>query len=174
MTQPATLRDASCADDYDPNSMPVDKARALIARFLTPVTATERVHVRSALGRVLAQDVISPINVPAHDNSAMDGYAVRFADLKAASEVSLKVAGSSFAGKPFAGTMQAGETVRIMTGAVMPPEADTIVMQEHAQASDGLVTIGIGHRLNQNLRRAGEDLAIGQVALKRGLPLRPA
>ena len=171
---PLTLRDASCADDYDPNSMPVDKARALIARFLTPVTATERIHVRAALGRVLAQDVISPINVPAHDNSAMDGYAVRFADLKTAGEVSLRVAGSSFAGKPFAGKMQAGEAVRIMTGAVMPPEADTIVMQEHAQFADGKVTIGIGHRLHQNLRRAGEDLTIGQVALTRGLPLRPA
>ena len=103
MTQPTTLRDASCADDYDPNSMPVDKARALIARCLTPLTAAERVHVRSALGRVLAQDVISPIDVPAHDNSAMDGFAVRFADLKADGEVNLKVAGSSFAGKPFAG-----------------------------------------------------------------------
>jgi molybdopterin molybdotransferase len=174
MTQPTTLRDASCADDYDPNSMPVDKARALIARFLTPLTAAERVHVRSALGRVLAQDVISPIDVPAHDNSAMDGFAVRFADLKADGEVNLKVAGSSFAGKPFAGKMQAGEAVRIMTGAVMPPEADTIVMQEHAKAQDGKVTIGTGHRLHQNLRRAGEDLATGQVALKRGVPLRPA
>jgi molybdopterin molybdotransferase len=172
--KPATLRDASCADDYDPNSMPVDKARALIARFLTPLEATERVHVRAALGRVLAQDVISPINVPAHDNSAMDGYAVRFADLKAAGEVTLKVAGSSFAGKPFAARMQPGEAVRIMTGAVMPPQADTIVMQEHAKAQDGQVTIGGGHRIHQNLRRAGEDLAIGQVALKRGLPMRPA
>ncbi len=175
MTPPApSLRDASCTDDYDPNSMPVDKARALIARFLTPVTATERLHVRAALGRVLAQDVISPINVPAHDNSAMDGYAVRFADLKTASDISLTVAGSSFAGKPFAGKMQAGEAVRIMTGAVMPPDADTIVMQEHAQVADGKVTIGIGHRLHQNLRRAGEDLAVGQIALTRGLPLRPA
>jgi len=174
MTQPTTLRDASCADDYDPNSMPVDKARALIARFLTPLTATERVAVRSALGRVLAEDVVSPINVPAHDNSAMDGFAVRFADLKPDGEVTLTIAGSSFAGKPFAGKMQAGSAVRIMTGAVMPHEADTIVMQEHAQAKDGKVTIGKGHRLNQNLRRAGEDLAIGQVALKRGLPLRPA
>ncbi len=182
MTQPtsspatshSTLRDASCADDYDPNSMPVDRARALIARFLTPLTATERVHVRSALGRVLAEDVISPINVPAHDNSAMDGFAVRFADLKGDGEVTLKVAGSSFAGKPFAGKMQTGEAVRIMTGAVMPSEADSIVMQEHAKAKDGKVTIGTGHRLNQNLRRAGEDLAIGQVALKSGLPLRPA
>ncbi len=177
MTPPAstpTLRDASCADDYDPNSMPVDKARALITRFLTPLTSTERVPVRSALGRVLAEDVISPINVPAHDNSAMDGYAVRFTDLKSAVDVSLTVVGSSFAGKPYVGKMQADEAVRIMTGAVMPPEADTIVMQEHAQVENGHVTIGIGHRKNQNLRRAGEDLAIGQIALKRGLPLRPA
>src|SRR5205085_9890998 len=99
------LKDAgalSCADDYDPNSMPVDKAREVIARFLTPVSATERVHVRAALGRVLAADVISPIDVPAHDNSAMDGYAVRFADLKADGEVTLEVAGSSFAGAPYA------------------------------------------------------------------------
>ena len=173
-TSAATLHDASCADDYDPNSMPVDKARALISRFLTPLTATERLSVRSALNRVLAEDVISPIHVPAHDNSAMDGFAVRFADLKADGEVTLNVAGSSFAGKPYAGKMAAGEAVRIMTGAVMPPEADTIVMQEHARAADGKVIIGKGHRLNQNLRRAGEDLATGQVALKRGLPLRPA
>jgi molybdopterin molybdotransferase len=174
MTQPTTLRDASCADDYDPNSMPVDKARALIARFLTPLTATERVHVRGAMGRVLAEDVVSPINVPSNDNSAMDGFAVRFADLKADGEVTLKVAGASFAGKPYTGNMQPNEAVRIMTGAVMPPEADTIVMQEHAIARDGKVTIGKGHRKNQNLRRAGEDLAIGQTAVKRGLPLRPA
>ena len=174
MTQPATLRDASCADDYDPNSMPVDKARELIARFLTPLSATERVALRTALGRVLAEDVISPINVPSHDNSAMDGYAVRFSDLKAVGEVTLKIAGASFAGKPYGGTMQSGDAVRIMTGAVMPSEADTIVMQEHAQAKDSHVTVGSGHRLNQNLRRAGEDLATGQVALKRGLPMRPA
>ena len=175
MNKPAaTLRDASCADDYDPNSMPVDKARALIARFLTPLTATERVSVRSALGRILAQDVVSPLNVPAHDNSAMDGFAVRFADLKADGEVTLKVAGSSFAGKPYVGTMPVGAAVRIMTGAVMPPEAYTIVMQEHARAQEGQVTIGTGHRKNQNLRRAGEDLAVGQVALKRGSPMRPA
>lgn len=174
MTQTSTLRDASCADDYDPNSMPVIKARELIARFLTPVTATERIHVRAALGRVLAQDVVSPINVPAHDNSAMDGYAVRFSDLKADGEVTLKIAGSSFAGKPYVGKLRAGDAVRIMTGAVMPPETDTIVMQEHAKSKDGTVIIGTGHRLNQNLRRAGEDLTIGQIALKRGLPLRPA
>ncbi|HSB48910.1 MAG TPA: hypothetical protein VLD15_05280, partial [Burkholderiales bacterium] len=84
------LRDLSCADDYDPNSMPVAKAREVIARFLQPVTATERLSIRAALGRVLAEDVVSPLNVPAHDNSAMDGYAVRFADLKPDGEVALR------------------------------------------------------------------------------------
>jgi molybdopterin molybdotransferase len=164
----------SCADDYDPNSMAVDKAREVIARFLTPLTAIERVHVRSALGRVLAADVISPLDVPAHDNSAMDGYAVRFADLKSDADVVLRVTGTAFAGAPFAGELKPGEAVRIMTGGVVPRGADTIVMQEHVKAAEGRVTVGVGHRKGQNLRRAGEDLKAGAAALKRGLRLRPA
>jgi molybdopterin molybdotransferase len=168
------LRELSCADDYDPNSMPVDKAREVIARFLVPVSATERVHVRSALGRVLAADVISPLDVPAHDNSAMDGYAVRFADLASDGEVTLTVAGTAFAGAPFAGEVKAGECVRIMTGGVVPKGADAIVMQEHVKSADGRVSIGPGHRQGQNLRRAGEDLKAGAAALKRGQPIRPA
>jgi molybdopterin molybdotransferase len=167
-------RAISCADDYDPNSMPVAKAREVIARFLQPVTAIERVNVRAALGRVQAEDVVSPLNVPAHDNSAMDGYAVRHADLKGDGEVTLKVAGSSFAGAPYKGTLKPGEGVRIMTGGVVPQGADTIVMQEHAKASGDKVAIGPGHKKGQNLRRAGEDLKAGQVALARGLLLRPA
>lgn len=175
MNDPAhSLRDLSCADDYDPNSMPVDKARDMIARFLSPVTAIERVHVRAALGRVLSADVISPLDVPAHDNSAMDGYALRFGDLKAEGEVTLAIAGSSFAGAPYAGTVQPGEAVRIMTGGVMPPGADTIVMQEHAKADGKRVSIGKGHRKGQNLRLAGEDLKAGEAALMRGQRLRPA
>ena len=168
------LRDLSCADDYDPNSMPVEKAREVIARFLSPVAATERLGVRAALGRVLAEDVVSPLDVPAHDNSAMDGYAVRSADLKADGDVTLKNTGASFAGAPFKGTVGAGQCVRIMTGGVVPQGADTIVMQEHVKAEGDKVTIGKGHRKEQNLRRAGEDLATGQVALKRGIALRPA
>src|SRR4029079_12915892 len=135
----------SCADDYDPNSMPVDKAREVIARFLSPVSMSARVHVRSALGRVLAADVISPLDVPAHDNSAMDGYAVRFADLKADGDVTLTVTGSAFAGVPFDGTLKPGECVRIMTGGVVPQGADTIVMQEQVKAAGKSVTIGGGH-----------------------------
>jgi len=164
----------SCADDYDPNSMPVVKAREVIARFLNPVATIERVGVRAALDRVLAEDVVSPLNVPAHDNSAMDGYAVRFADLKGDGEVTLKMAGTSFAGVPFQGPVKAGECVRIMTGGVVPQGTDTIVMQEHAKADKDRIAIGGGHRQGQHLRKAGEDLATGQVALKCGIALRPA
>jgi len=169
-----SIRAASCADDYDPNSMPVAKAREFIARFLAPVSAVERLNIRAALGRVLAEDVISPLDVPAHDNSAMDGYAVRYADLKAAGEVTLRVAGTSFAGAPFQGQLKAGECVRIMTGGVVPPGADTIVMQEHTEAKGDSVKISGGHKQGQHFRHAGEDLKTGQVALKRGLLLRPA
>jgi molybdopterin molybdotransferase len=173
MNEPAPQA-LSCADDYDPNSMPVDKAREVIARFLTPITAIERVHVRAALGRVLALDVISPLDVPAHDNSAMDGYAVRFEDLASDSEVTLAIAGTAFAGAPYGKALGGGEAVRIMTGGVVPEGADTIVMQEHVKAAEGRVTIGGGHRKGQNLRRAGEDLKAGEAALRKGRRLRAA
>jgi molybdopterin molybdotransferase len=169
-----SIRAASCADDYDPNSMPVAKAREFIARFLASVTAIEHLNIRAALGRVLAADVISPLDVPSHDNSAMDGYAIRFADLKADGEVTLKVAGTAFAGVPFQGTIKSGECVRIMTGAVVPAGTDTIVMQEHVEAKGNSIRTGGGHKLGQHLRRAGEDLKTGQIALKYGLLLRPA
>jgi len=171
-----TLRELSCADDYDPNSLPVDRARALIREFLTPVTAVERVHVRAALGRVLAADVESPLDVPGHDNSAMDGWAVRFADLDGAKETPLRRIGESFAGKPFAGELRPGETVRIFTGAVMPRGADAVVMQERArETADGaLIAAGAVTKVGQNRRFAGEDLRRGAVVFRKGQPVRPA
>ncbi len=168
------MRDLSCADDYDPNSLPVDKARALIREFLEPVAGTEQLALRAALGRVLAAPVISPVDVPAHDNSAMDGYAVRFSDLTADGETILKIAGTAYAGVPFKGNLKEKQAVRIMTGAVIPPGADTIVMQEQAKAEGDRVTFGGGHRRGQNLRRAGEDLRNGQTALTPGALIRPA
>lgn len=172
--QPKSLRALSCADDYDPESMPVAKAREFIRAFLTPVSGTERVHIRSALGRVLAEDIVSTLDVPAHDNSAMDGYAMRFADLGQDKEVTLRIAGAAFAGKPFTGTISPGECVRIMTGAVIPEGCDTIVMQEHVQVTGKDVRVEPGHRKGQNLRRAGEDLKVGQIVLKRGTTVLPA
>lgn len=171
---PETIAQASCADDYDPNSMPVDKARAFIHRFLEPVSATVRVPIRSALGRVLAENVTSPVDVPSHRNSAMDGWAMRGADLAKDGETALHEIGASFAGRPFAGKVGAGECVRIMTGGVVPEGADTVVMQERARADGKRVAFAAGQKPGQNVRQAGEDLARGSIALARGRLVRPA
>ena len=172
--EPKSLRALSCADDYDSSSMSVPKAREFIRAFLTPVTGVERVALRAALGRVLAADVVSPMRVPAHDNSAMDGYAVRFADLAADGEATLRVAGTSYAGTLFDGVMGPGECVRIMTGAKIPDGADTVVIQEQVRVEGGAVRIGTGHHKGQHLRRAGEDVEIGQTVLRPGTWIRPA
>jgi molybdopterin molybdotransferase len=176
MKVPMTLREASCADDYDPNSMPVDRARALIRDYLAPVTTVEKVHIRQALGRVLAADVVSPIDVPGHDNSAMDGWAVRFGDLSPDAPTALKRIGESFAGRPFDGTIGSGEAVRIFTGGVMPKGADSVVMQERAEERDGGVVVAPGAvgKAGQNRRFAGEDLKAGGVVFRRGQALNPA
>ena len=108
MDTPKSLRELSSADDYDPNAMPVEKARSHIRAFLQPVTAVERLNIHAALGRVLAEEVISPVNVPQHDNSAMDGYAVIFDDLKQDGEATLRVIGTALAGKPFNGRVSPG------------------------------------------------------------------
>lgn len=173
---PRTLREASCADDYDPNSMPVAKARELIRSFLAPMSTIERVNVRSALQRVLAEDIVSPLAVPGHDNSAMDGYAVRFADLDVSAETVLKRVGESFAGKPWSGAIAAGECVRIFTGGVMPPGADSVVMQERTVEDTSGVRIAPGavRKAGENRRFAGEDLKAGQVVFRSGQRIHPA
>ena len=176
MTKPQTLREASTVDDYDPNSMEVDRARTLIRQFLSPVSATERVHIRAALDRVLAQDVVSPIAVPGNDNSAMDGWAVRFADLNTSGETELARVGESFAGKPYSGAIGQRETVRIFTGGILPAGSDSVVMQERATEIAGGVRVHAGAltKAGQNRRFAGEDLKQGQVVFQVGQPIRPA
>jgi molybdopterin molybdotransferase len=171
-----TLRELSCADDYDPNSLPVDRARTLIRQFLVPITAVERVHIRAALDRVLAETIRSPLDVPGHDNSAMDGWAVRFADLAPDAATQLRRIGESFAGKPFAGSVSRGEAVRIFTGGVMPAGADTVVMQERATETQEGVTIQSGAvtKAGQNRRFAGEDLKRGATVFEPGQPVRAA
>ncbi|HUQ29242.1 MAG TPA: gephyrin-like molybdotransferase Glp [Usitatibacter sp.] len=175
MNTPAlTIAQASCADDYDPNSMPVAKARAFIHQFLAPIEGTVRVPIRSSLGRVLAEDVLTPVDVPAHRNSAMDGWAMRGADLSGDAEVTLDEIGASFAGKPFGGRVAKGQCVRIMTGGVVPEGADTVVMQERAKANGKSITFAAGAKTGQNVREAGEDLKRGSVALRKGRIVRPA
>jgi molybdopterin molybdotransferase len=160
----------SCLDGYDPDALHVEKAREAMRACITPIGATETLPIRQALGRVLAQQIVPSINVPAHDNSAMDGYAVRFADLGAP----LSEIGTALAGKPFGGSVGAGQCVRIMTGAVMPAGADTVVIQEVVKREGNRITVPPGQKRTQNVRYAGEDLKIGVPVLQPGKLIRPA
>ena len=165
----------SCLDGYDPNALRVDKAREALRACLTPIVAiganVERVATRAALGRVLAADIVSTIDVPAHDNSAMDGYALRAADLRPQAETALTEVGSALAGRAFAGRIGAGECVRVMTGAVLPAGADVVVVQEVTRCENGKVIVPAGQQSGQNLRYAGEDLKAGATVLRRGAQL---
>ncbi len=166
---------ASCIGGYDPKALPVEVAQEFIARLVPQVTAIESLALRSSLGRVLARDIVSSIDVPAHDNSAMDGYALRGSDLQAAGDTLLSVAGTGLAGQAYAGTVAAGQCLRIMTGAVMPAGLDTVVPQEFVNAEGALLRIPAGVvRTGDNRRLAGEDLARGSAALRAGRVLRPA
>ena len=160
----------SCLDGYDPDSLRVDKAREAIRSCLRKIEQTETVKIRDALGRVLAQEIVPDIDVPAHHNSAMDGYAVRFADL----DQPLKEVGTALAGKPFSGKVGAGECVRIMTGAVLPQGADTVVIQEVVKKEGERIVVPPGQKKAQNVRYAGEDLSKGKAVLHPGQLLRPA
>jgi molybdopterin molybdotransferase len=168
------IHNPSCLDDYDPNSMPVAQARKYIREFLEPVTTVEVLPIRSTLGRVLAEDILSPCNVPNHDNSAMDGYAFNADDLNCSGETSLKIIGTAFAGKSFDGRIGKGQCVRIMTGAVIPQGADTVVVQERVQTDGEHIRFSDGPKRGMNMRYAGEDLQQGQVVLPAGHLMRAA
>lgn len=159
--------------DYDPNSMPVEQARQLIQQFLVALTEQETVDLRNALQRTLAADVLSPMNVPPHDYSAMDGYALRSAGLESA-PCKLKIIGSAYAGHSFTGRVPAGECVRIMTGSLIPDGCDSVVMQEKVKVDGDTVTIADVHRPGENIRHAGEDITQGATVLTRGQVIRPA
>lgn len=174
MNQHALLQqlahDPSCAEDYDPNAMSVTQARQYIEQFLSPVQDTQTISIRDALGRTLAAEVISAINVPGHDNSAMDGFAFKHAEGSQA----LSVVGTAFAGNPFTGKLSAGECIKIMTGAMIPSGADTVIMQEHTATEGDKVSLLKIPPQGANIRRTGEDMAAGQTVLSRGHTLRPA
>ncbi|MFM2065421.1 MAG: hypothetical protein RLZZ584_330 [Pseudomonadota bacterium] len=171
------------ADDLN---LSVDAARAAIAAALRPIQGQEQVALAQALGRILAEDLISPIAVPAHDNSAMDGYAFAGAGLAADRPSWFRPVGTAYAGAAFGGTVGAGECVRVMTGAVMPAGCDTVVPQELCQVdATGVAADGAGAgntvviqpgviRPGENRRKRGEDLALGGCALRRGRVLTPA
>ncbi len=171
------MTNTSCGCDSDAITskfLKVEEALERIAQDLQAIEAEEQLAIRSALGRILAENVLSNINVPPHNNSAMDGYAVRAADLPKDGKLELPVIGTSFAGIPYTETVQAGQCIRIFTGAVIPDGTDTVIMQEHVERQGDIITIGAEHKLGQNVRPIGEDIKIGDTVLKAGKKLTPA
>ncbi len=174
MSESGITTQPSCADSFEVGALPVAEAREKIQSSIAPVAGFEKVALRAALGRVLAEDVISTIDVPSHTNSAMDGYALAGSELPVDRVTALRVVGTAWAGKPCDVAPGPGECVRIMTGAKMPAGTDTVVMQEQVERDGDAARIGTGHRSGQNVREAGEDLAAGAVAVHAGKKLAPA
>lgn len=164
----------SPCDDYDPNSMAVEQAREYIKAFLSPVKETEKISLMSSLGRILAENMIAPHNVPNHDNSAMDGYAFSAQDLAADGSTQFKVTGSVFAGNALIGEVQRGACIKIMTGAAIPAGVDTVIPQERVKITGDLIEITEPIKQGANVRYAGEDLAQGQIVLPIGHMIKPA
>ncbi|HKS86659.1 MAG TPA: gephyrin-like molybdotransferase Glp [Pseudolabrys sp.] len=165
---------AQLSDDCFAFSGPLlrlDAMERLIAERITPVAQTERVPLHGARGRVLAEDVKAPVNLPPFDNSAVDGYAVRHSDLRSDGETTLAVSGRLTAGARAGSALKAGEAVRIFTGAAMPNGADTVFMQEDVTADGDRVTVPKGLKLGANRRLAGEDVAAGAIVLTAGTVL---
>ena len=174
MTKQSITTDPSCEDDYDAASLTCDEALQQILGRVQSVSETETLPVREALGRVLARVLVSPIDVPSHRNSAMDGYAVRTEDLPTSDVRRLRVVGHAFAGKPYAGNVGHNEAVRIMTGAVVPAETNVVVMQEQVEVDGECIVIDNRHADGQNVRAAGEDIRRGMTVLESGRLIVPA
>jgi molybdopterin molybdotransferase len=155
--------------EYDPDSLSVEHAQQLVLASLLPMAEQETVKIRQAYGRTLAADIFAPIDVPPHDYSAMDGYALKASDLH-----TFRVIGSSLAGHAYTDKINDGECIRIMTGSLIPPGCDTVIMQEHVQATGEHIQITRAYRAGQNIRRAGEDIRKDSRVLPRGQVLRPA
>ncbi len=156
------------------DNLTVERALARIGEAVEPIAGFEQLALRNALDRILAEDICSPINVPAYANSAMDGYAVRSADIPSTAQATLQIIGTALAGHPVAAGLGAGQAVRIMTGAKLPDGADTVIMQEDAIRRGDALIVGSGHRPGQHVRMPGEDMAIAQVVLSRGQRINPA
>ncbi|NGX14945.1 gephyrin-like molybdotransferase Glp [Wenzhouxiangella sp. XN24] len=166
-------QNAGCGG-HDDAAQTLQQALARITAEISPVEGFELLATRDALDRVLYAPIHSTVDVPAHTNSAMDGYALAGAQLPGDGSRAFRVIGTAWAGRPFDGTAGEGECVRIMTGATVPAGTDTVVMQEQVQRESDTAIIGTGHKPGQNVRFAGEDLKAGAIALDAGVLLRPA
>ncbi|TXH90793.1 MAG: molybdopterin molybdenumtransferase MoeA [Rhodoferax sp.] len=170
-----TTEIAAALQGYDPQSLHADQVSAFLNELITPVSDCEEVPIVQALGRVLAQDIISPISVPPHDNSAMDGFAFDGRQLDSAQALRLQIVGTALAGKAWSGSVGPGQCLRIMTGAILPAGLDTVVPQEFTTVDGDMVQVPAGVvQRGDNRRLLGEDLLQGRAALQKGELLTPA
>ena len=158
--------------EFTAGLMPLETALSQMLSSITPLSAVETLPLVHCFGRILATDVVSPLDVPGFDNSAMDGYAVRIADLQSGEP--LAVAGKAFAGQPYHGEWPTGTCIRIMTGAPVPAGCEAVVMQEQTEQVDGGIRITADVRRGQNIRLRGEDIAHGAVVFPAGTRLTTA
>ena len=164
----------TCSDDFEPDTLPLDLARDKILTSLKPVEGRETVDISKALHRVLAESVTSPIDVPAHTNAAVDGFAIRGSDLPPPGKTrEFRIIGTALAGLPYPGVVNPSTTVSIMTGAPMPEGADTVLMQEHVTQDGQRILVEGKYRHGDNVRPAGEDIRKGETALHQGHYLLP-
>ena len=155
---------------------PLDDALQALRDRTNPIAETGEIGLSDAVGRILAEDIVAPFNVPPHDNSAVDGYAVRFDDLDPETETRLPVTGRAAAGHPLGRPAQRGEAIRIFTGAPMPlgeNAPDTVMMQEDCRVDGGAVVIMPGIKRGANRRAAGEDIRESETVLHSGQHMRP-
>jgi molybdopterin molybdotransferase len=141
---------------------------------LRPMVEQEWVAITHALNRVLAENIHSRMNIPPHDYSAMDGYAVQSSDLPTTGSIELTVVGQSLAGRPYTQKVESGQCIRIFTGALIPSGTDTVIMQEDVEIKESLIRIQAGHRPRQHVRFTGEEMTVGQIILEAGKRLLPA
>lgn len=149
-----------------PGLLPFENALARMLEQITPITETLELPIKEALNYVLAEKVLSPLNVPPHDNSAMDGYAFSLASLEKSKTLTL--VGRSMAGAPYQGECKLGECIRIMTGAKMPVCCDSVEMQENCQVEGEQITFLKEKQLGSHVRNAGEDIQLNQQVLEKG------
>ncbi len=164
----------SCADIYESDLLPVEQALKQILSNLPCLADYETINIEQAKGRTLSQTIKAPFNVPQHNNSAVDGYALNSNDLPDEDIASLSITGTAYAGNPWSNSINPGECIRIMTGAVIPPGTNTVIMQEHVKLNNNSIQIDNRHQKGQNIRLAGEDIQQGETILFPGKFITPA
>ncbi len=162
------IKQPSCTDIYESGLIPVDCALADILSRTTSIDDYECINIENASGRTLFELVTAPFNVPAHNNAAVDGYAIHSSDIPNQGSKQLSIIGKIFAGDSWVKPLQPGQCIRIMTGALIPSGVDSVLMQEHVDIHDDFIVIDSQHRSGENIRLAGEDLQQGETVLQPG------